>query len=71
VPFTYDDKVVEQIVSRCNDRESGGRVVDRILTHTVLPTVSREVLERIVAGRAIKKVHVKVEPGGDFGYEFE
>ncbi len=71
VPFTYDDKVVKQIVSRCNDRESGGRVVDRILTHTVLPTVSREMLERLVRGERVSRVHVKVTDAGDFGYEFD
>jgi type VI secretion system protein VasG len=71
VPFTYEDAVVKQIVARCNDRESGGRVVDRILTHTVLPTVSREMLERLVRGDRVNRVHVKVASGGDFGYEFD
>jgi type VI secretion system protein VasG len=70
VPFTYDDAVVKLIVSRCNEVESGGRVVDAILTNTVLPTISREYLERLAAGKAIAKVALRVE-GADFAYGFD
>jgi type VI secretion system protein VasG len=70
IPFTYDDSVVELIVSRCTERESGGRTVDAILTHTLLPTVSREYLNRLLEGREIAKVHVGVKDG-DFEYQFD
>jgi type VI secretion system protein VasG len=70
VPFTYDDAVVKLIVSRCNEVESGGRVVDAILTNTVLPTISREYLERLAAGKAIRRVALSVA-GGEFGYSFD
>jgi type VI secretion system protein VasG len=70
IPFSYDNAVVDLIVSRCTDRESGGRTVDAILTHTLLPTVSREYLNRLLEGRAISKVHVGVKDG-DFAYAFD
>ena len=70
VPFTYDDDVVKLIVSRCNEVESGGRVVDAILTNTVLPRISREYLERLAAGKAISQVALRVE-GQDFAYGFD
>ncbi len=70
IPFTYDDNLVDLIVSRCTERESGGRTVDAILTHTLLPTVSREYLNRLLEGRAISKVHVGVKDG-DFTYAFD
>ena len=44
VPFTYDDAVVKLIVSRCTEIESGGRMIDAILTNTMLPRISQEIL---------------------------
>ncbi len=70
VPFGYDDEVVKLIVSRCTELESGGRMVDAILTNTMLPAISQEFLTRMVEGKLIARVHVSVRDG-DFGYEFE
>ena len=70
VPFTYDDEVIKLIASRCTELESGGRMIDAILTNTVLPRISEEFLIRMVEGITIKRVHVSVT-GGDFGFEFE
>ncbi len=50
IPFSYDDAAVKLIVSRCVEVESGGRMIDAILTNTVLPAVSREFLTRMLAG---------------------
>ncbi|WP_020483714.1 type VI secretion system ATPase TssH [Methylomonas sp. MK1] len=70
VPFTYDDEVIKLIASRCTELESGGRMIDAILTNTVLPKISEEFLTRMMEGAAIGRVHVKVE-NGEFGYGFE
>lgn len=67
--FTYDEAVVDLIVSRCTDVESGGRMIDAILTNTVLPTLSTEFLERMLNGRPVPRVHLGVE-AGDFSYWF-
>ena len=40
IPFSYDDEVVKLIASRCTELESGGRMIDAILTNTVLPAIS-------------------------------
>jgi type VI secretion system protein VasG len=69
IPFTYDDAVVKLIVDRCTELESGGRMIDNILTNTMLPTVSREFLTKMMEGHPIKRVHVMVEDG-EFRYEF-
>ena len=69
VPFTYDDAVVKLIASRCTELESGGRMIDAILTNTVLPKISEEILKGMMEGRPIKRVHVSVE-AGEFGYGF-
>jgi len=70
VPFTYDDEVIKLISSRCTELESGGRMIDAILTNTVLPKISEEFLIRMMEGKPIERVHVNVVDG-EFGYEFE
>ena len=70
VPFTYDDDVVKLIASRCTELESGGRMIDAILTNTVLPRISEEFLLRMMTGRPIERVHVSVQDG-EFGFSFE
>jgi type VI secretion system protein VasG len=70
IPFTYDDEALKLIVSRCVEVESGGRMVDAILTNTVLPTISREFLNRTMAGEPMNRVHVAVTEG-DFNYRFD
>jgi type VI secretion system protein VasG len=70
VPFTYDDGVVDLIHSRCTEVESGARMVDAILTHTILPQISSEYLNRLVAGQAISKVHIGAKDS-EFSYAFD
>jgi type VI secretion system protein VasG len=69
MPFTYSDDVVKLVVSRCTESESGGRMIDAILTNTMLPEISREFLTRMMEGKAIERVNVGVKDG-DFSYEF-
>ncbi|HVK54846.1 MAG TPA: type VI secretion system ATPase TssH [Burkholderiales bacterium] len=70
IPFEYDEEAVKLIVSRCTELESGGRMIDTILTNTVLPRISEEFLKRMVEGKSVGMVRVKVSDG-DFGYDFE
>jgi type VI secretion system protein VasG len=70
IPFSYDDKVIDVIASRCGEVESGARVVDAILTNTVLPKISQEFLTRMMEGGKIERVQVSIEDG-EFKYGFE
>jgi type VI secretion system protein VasG len=58
------------VVSRCTQLDSGGRMIDAILTNTLLPRISQELLGRLGSERAVKRVEVDVA-GGDFQYRFE
>ena len=69
VPFTYDDAVVKLITSRCTELESGGRMIDAILTNTILPTLSREFLTRMMQGNPVKGVTIAVQDA-DFSYTY-
>jgi len=61
--FVYDDAVVEHIVSLCNDPDSGGRMIDNIVTNTLLPALSREFLNRSLAKEEIKEARVGIAEG--------
>lgn len=70
IPFDYDEDVVKLVVSRCTESESGGRMIDAILTNTMLPDISREFLNRMMEGKPIPKVQVAVADG-QFAYRFD
>lgn len=56
--FSYDDAVIETVAKRCTDVDSGARNVYNILTSSLLPEMSGEVLSRMASGDGISKVHV-------------
>ncbi len=70
IPFSYDDAVVALIASRCTELESGGRMIDTILTNSVLPRISEAFLTRMMEGRPIGRVQLTVKEG-DFDYGFD
>jgi type VI secretion system protein VasG len=70
IPLTYDDAVVKLIISRCTELESGGRMIDAILTNTVLPRISREYLEQLSAGRTLTSIALSVTDN-EFQYQIE
>jgi type VI secretion system protein VasG len=68
VELRHDDQLVEEVARRCTEVESGARNVDNILTNTLLPEVSRMLLERIVEGERPAWIHVAIGQGGAFEY---
>jgi type VI secretion system protein VasG len=66
--FSYTDELVEGIAGRCHEVQSGARNVDHILTRTLLPEISQEVLTRMAEGRTLSRVHVTVDDKGSFQY---
>jgi type VI secretion system protein VasG len=70
IPLSFDLDVVKLIVDRCTEIESGGRMIDAILTNTVLPRISKEYLEGISAGKALREIHLGIE-NADFHYRFD
>ncbi|AYV45145.1 type VI secretion system ATPase TssH [Caulobacter flavus] len=69
IAFTYDHSVVDLIVARCTEVASGGRMIDAILTNTMLPELSVELLERQMNGVPVERIHVGVAEAA-FTYEY-
>jgi type VI secretion system protein VasG len=68
VSFVYEEGLIENIASRCTEVDSGARNVDHILTNTLLPELSRELLSRMATGEQIREVKVSLS-GEGFGLE--
>ena len=67
--FSYTEAVVALIASRCSEPESGGRMIDAILTNTILPRLSEEILLRLKDGQGVKRMALDVADG-DFSYAY-
>ena len=61
--FVYDDAVVEHIVAQCNDPDSGGRMIDNIITNSMLPALSRSILNLQLEKKPLTEAKVTVEDG--------
>ncbi|MEO6741179.1 MAG: type VI secretion system ATPase TssH [Chthoniobacteraceae bacterium] len=69
VPFIYSPEVPELIAQRCTELERGARMVDAMITNTMLPEIGREMLTRLAEGQAVDKVEITVKDGA-FEYGF-
>ncbi len=67
--MTVSPEVMTFIVDQCKDPDSGGRMVDNIISNSILPDLSREVLSRMVAQTDMKGVEVVMKEG-KIGYDF-
>ena len=69
IKLTYDQSVIDHIVSRCTELASGGRMIDNILTNAMLPTLSTELLGRMAEGRTVSEIRITDE-AGELVYDF-
>jgi type VI secretion system protein VasG len=68
IAMTVDEAAVEEVAKRCTEVESGARNVDNILTNTMLPDISRQVLTRMAEETATERVQVGVGSDAKFTY---
>lgn len=68
--LVYADGVIAHIVDQCRDPDSGGRMIDNIITNSILPELSRQVLTRMVSFDAMAQVTVRIDDG-NFAYDFK
>ncbi|MGY4830227.1 type VI secretion system ATPase TssH [Sphaerotilaceae bacterium SBD11-9] len=66
--FDFDDSLVDAVLARCTEVDTGARAVDHILNGTLLPEVAESVLARMAEGQAITRVKVGAGKDGKFKY---
>ena len=69
--FDWDPALVEAIAARCTEASSGARNVENILSRTLLPELSAEVLSHLAEGRQVGGIRVGLAPDGGFTYAVE
>jgi type VI secretion system protein VasG len=69
--FTWDDALVDAVLARCTEVDSGARNVDHILNGSLLPEVADSVLARMAEGGAIAKIKVGADKHGAFKYSLK
>ena len=69
IKLTYDDAFLNEVASRCTEVESGARNVDNILTNSLLPDISRQILGGMAEGEKMSAIHVGIGNDGEFVYQ--
>jgi type VI secretion system protein VasG len=67
--FVWDESLVDAVLARCTEVDSGARNVDHILNGTLLPELAQHVLGRIAQGERIEQIAVRALEGGEFEYK--
>jgi type VI secretion system protein VasG len=70
ITLDYDDTLLNEVAARCTEVESGARNVDNILSNTMLPDLSRQILGRLAEGTSANRVQVSVA-GGELTYAWD
>ncbi len=68
ITLSYDTQLVEEVAKRCTEVESGARNVDNILTNSLLPDISRQILGRMAEGEKLNSIRVGIGTDGAFVY---
>jgi len=69
--FEWDESLVDAVLARCTEVDSGARNVDHILNGTLLPELAQQILERIAQGTSLARVSVRADEAGEFEYTVE
>jgi type VI secretion system protein VasG len=70
IAFEFDERLLDEIARRCTEVESGARNVDNILSNTLLPELSRQLLGRMAEEQQTERVLVELTPDGNFQYSW-
>jgi type VI secretion system protein VasG len=69
IALTHDEALIDEVAKRCTEVESGARNVDNILTNTLLPEISRQILGRLAERQKLAPIHVTIGDDGVFVYQ--
>lgn len=64
------DAVKDEIIRRCDNAASGARLIDAVISNSILPEISAEFLRNIMEGHTLKRALIDVKDE-QFTYSFE
>jgi len=67
--FSWDESLVDAVLARCTEVDSGARNVDHILNGTLLPELAQQVLGRVAQGDRMERIAVRAGEDGEFEYK--
>ncbi|NJL59626.1 MAG: hypothetical protein HC887_08260, partial [Desulfobacteraceae bacterium] len=70
ISLTYSENLVLAIAARCTESDTGARDIDHLLTHSLLPELSGELLRRMAVGESCIAIHIYLDKDRGFGYRF-
>lgn len=71
VPCVIEPEVIELILSRCHEVDSGARNADAIISHTLLPQLAGQLLDHDDSQSVLKKITVFVDADDNFAYRLD
>lgn len=69
--FAWNSALVEAVLARCTEVDSGARNVDHILNGTLLPEIAEAVLVQMAEGGAIARIEARAGKHGRFSYNIK
>ncbi|WP_417552553.1 type VI secretion system ATPase TssH [Marinomonas fungiae] len=69
--FSFSDAVIDTIVGRCKEVDTGARNAIHIINRTLLPEVSMRVLESMGQEEPISSVHIDMGEDSQFSYHIQ
>jgi hypothetical protein len=69
ITLTYGDELITAIAARCKEVDTGARNVDHIITNTLLPKLSGELLKRMAVDEPCTSIHIYLDRKRGFVYK--
>jgi len=67
--LSWDEALIDEIASRCTEVESGARNIEHILSRSLLPRLSADVLSRMANGEEVGGIFVTIGADGQFEFK--
>lgn len=67
----FADSLVQEMVSRCTESETGARALDHALRGSLMPVLARAILERMATGELSRKLTIGLGFGGQWNFDFD
>lgn len=66
----FEDSLIEEMVSRCTEGETGARALDHALRGSLMPNLARAILERMAEGDVPPRLSIGIGQDGGWSFDF-